>query len=69
MTQKCLIQLNDEAYHFAGQTLADLLVELESEGRGLAIALNQQVVPKSLWASTTLEAGQHVYIFESIAGG
>jgi sulfur carrier protein len=63
------IVLNEESYEFVGNTLEDLLLELEKSQQGIAIAINQQVVPKSLWRTTKLNEQSQVFIFESIAGG
>ncbi|WP_111638962.1 sulfur carrier protein ThiS [Marinomonas shanghaiensis] len=63
------IVLNEEPYEFVGNTLEDLLLELEKSQQGIAIAINQQVVPKSLWRTTKLNEQSQVFIFESIAGG
>ncbi|SBS37194.1 Sulfur carrier protein ThiS [Marinomonas spartinae] len=63
------IMLNDAPYEFAGETLEDLVIKLDKSQQGIAIALNQQVIPKSLWCSTTLDEQSLVFIFESIAGG
>jgi len=63
------IMLNDAFHEFPGETLKDLLIHLEKNEQGIAIAINQQVVPKSLWSRTELNEQSQVFIFESIAGG
>lgn len=63
------IVLNDVPYEFTGNTLEDLLNELGKSQQGIAIAINQQVVPKSVWCTTGLNEQSQVFIFESIAGG
>ncbi|RBP80610.1 sulfur carrier protein ThiS [Marinomonas rhizomae] len=63
------IVLNDMSYEFSGGTLQDLLAHLDKNEQGIAIAINQQVVPKSLWRTTELNEQSQVFIFESIAGG
>lgn len=63
------IMLNDTSHEFVGETLQDLLTQLGKSEQGIAIAINQQVVPKSLWSSTDLNEQSQVFIFESIAGG
>ncbi|MGO2236156.1 thiamine biosynthesis protein ThiS [Marinomonas sp. UCMA 3892] len=63
------IMLNDVPHEFSGKTLQDLLIQLDKSEQGIAIAINQQVVPKSLWTSTKLNEQSQVFIFESIAGG
>tara|TARA_R110000744_G_scaffold85724_2_gene167505 strand:+ start:1033 stop:1221 length:189 start_codon:yes stop_codon:yes gene_type:complete len=61
--------LNDAAFDFSGETLKDLLDSLGKETKGIAVAIDQQVVPKSLWSNTELNEQSQVFIFESIAGG
>lgn len=63
------IMVNDAPHEFSGETLQDLLVHLDKCEQGIAIAINQQVVPKSLWRTTELNEQSQVFIFESIAGG
>ncbi|MBD5771727.1 sulfur carrier protein ThiS [Marinomonas colpomeniae] len=63
------IILNDVPYEFSGNTLKDLLSALKKEEQGIAIAIEQQVIPKSQWQSTQLIERSQVFIFESIAGG
>lgn len=69
MTERLSIRLNDQEHQFFGRTLQDLLEGLGRDQQGIAIAVDQQVVPKSRWAHTELASGSQVYIFESIAGG
>jgi len=39
------------------------------EGRGVAVALDGEVVPRGEWAGTTLRAGQSVEVLAAIQGG
>lgn len=70
-----IIIVNDLPFDFSGKTLHELLDDLEKDNRfkkgvqGIAIAVNQDVVPKSLWLTTELKEQSQVFIFESIAGG
>ncbi len=36
---------------------------------GLAVAINEQVVPRSCWPTQTIGAGDTVELFQAIAGG
>ncbi len=53
-------------------TVAELVAEeapgLES-GRGVAVAVDSQVIPRSEWGSTTLESGQAVEVLAAMQGG
>jgi sulfur carrier protein len=53
-------------------TIAELVADeapgLES-GRGVAVAVDAEVIPRSEWATTTLETGQAVEVLAAIQGG
>ena len=55
----------------AGTTVADLIAELghDPAGRGLAAALNGEVVPRAAWPSTAVSDGDRVEILTAIGGG
>lgn len=45
------------------------LVQAEAAQQPVAVALNQQVLPKRLWASTQLQPLDQVLLFQLVAGG
>ena len=53
-------------------TIADL-VDQEApglgEGRGVAVAVDAEVVPRSEWDETRLESGQQVELLAAMQGG
>ena len=55
----------------AGTTVADLIAELghDPAGRGVAAAVNGEVVPRSAWPSTGVSDGDRVEILTAIGGG
>jgi thiazole synthase len=66
------IELNGEARELpAGATLADAVREsgAEAEARGVAVALDGEVVPRSEWGTTPLADGQAVEVLAAIQGG
>lgn len=65
------IQVNGEATAVAAATLAELLTSrsLPGKGRGIAVALNEAVVPRAKWPETRLEPGDRVEIVRPIVGG
>jgi thiazole synthase len=66
------IELNGEPYELpAGATLADAAREAGAGagGRGVAVAIDGEVVPRSEWDSTALEDGQTVEVLAAIQGG
>lgn len=68
-----MLMLNQQPYASAATDLAALIDELQLPARGLAIVLNQRIVPQSLWASTRLQQDpsqpDQVEIFQLVAGG
>jgi len=38
-------------------------------GRGVAVALDGEVVPRGDWAATPLREGQHVEVLQAVQGG
>ena len=65
--------VNGEARELpAGLTIAELVAceapGLEN-GRGVAVAVDAEVVPRSEWPTTTLEPGQSVEVLAAMQGG
>ena len=55
----------------AATTIAELLAEqaVEMGQRGIAVALNGSVVPRSVWDETALRPGDSVEIVRAMQGG
>jgi sulfur carrier protein len=55
----------------AGATVADVVELLPGapEGRGVAVALDGEVVRRGAWASTELAAGARVEVVAAVQGG
>ena len=51
------------------QNLEDLIRELDIQAPNFAIALNQQVVPKSKYATTPIQENDEVEIVHAVGGG
>ena len=54
-----------------GTTVTALLERLDvpPEGRGVAVAVDAEVVPRGEWAQTTLRPGQSVEVLAAMQGG
>jgi sulfur carrier protein len=52
-----------------GTTVDDVVVRLGRGKSGLAVAVNDEVVPRSRWASTALQAGDRVEVLTAAQGG
>jgi sulfur carrier protein len=55
----------------AGVTIADLVMTLtaEADPKGVAVAVDRCVVPRSEWATTPARAGSLVEVVTAAAGG
>ena len=64
------ITLNDKTMTLTeGITLAELLLELEQNKPGVAVALNQAVVARGQWSEQILNENDKITLFHAIAGG
>jgi sulfur carrier protein len=52
-----------------GLSVAALVDDLAGGTRGTAVAVNQEVVPRSTWASTRLQPGDAVELLRAAQGG
>jgi len=69
---EALIQVNGESEPLAAATtLAALLAEkaVDTNQRGIAVALNGAVVPRAAWPATPLRPGDNVEIVRARQGG
>jgi len=53
----------------ASLTLTDLLQQLELEGKRIAVELNQEIIPRSVFSQTKLHHNDNVEIVHAIGGG
>jgi sulfur carrier protein len=66
------VLLNGETAELeAGATVRTALdsLDLPASGRGVAVAVNAEVVPRGQWDATTLHEGARVEILRAIQGG
>lgn len=55
----------------AGLTVAELVAayELPADGRGVAVAVDGEIVPRGQWTDTPVPAGAEVELVQAIQGG
>jgi sulfur carrier protein len=63
------VTINGEQREINASHVDALLAELDYEGSHFAVALNYDVVPKSRWADTQLQAGDEIEIITPRQGG
>lgn len=66
-----IIRVNDQPREVAaGLALTDLLSDLGlAERKGVAVAINDEVVPRSTWPARTLTESDHVLVIQAAQGG
>jgi sulfur carrier protein len=52
-----------------GLTVAELVAAVAATTRGVAVSVDQVIVPRSTWATTTLDDGAAVEVLAAAAGG
>lgn len=52
-----------------GSTVAQVVAARSSSGRGVAVAVNDQVVTRGTWSQVTLTDGDRVEILTAVQGG
>jgi sulfur carrier protein len=66
------ITLNGEPRELAEGTSVESLVQslgAPGNGRGVAVAVDGEVVPRGAWASTALGAGARIEVVVAVQGG
>ena len=70
MVVAATIHINGQSETLCAPTLAALLKEKEiADARGVAVAVNGMVVPRTAWEGTPLRAGDAVEIVRARQGG
>lgn len=63
------ITLNGADYQTSAQNLSQLLDTLALNVERLAVEVNQEIVPRSTFATTPVQSGDQIEIIHAIGGG
>lgn len=64
------ITLNDHPLELEqALSISALLEQLERHQPGTALAVNQRIIPRTDWATHSLQDGDDLLLFQAIAGG
>lgn len=71
MPDPATVRVNGEDREAVGRSVAELVVDLglPADGRGVAVAIGGEVVPRGAWRGRTLLAGEHVEVLVAMQGG
>jgi sulfur carrier protein len=65
-----IVTVNGEERSVPGDaTVATLVEALSAPSRGVAVALDGEVIPRGKWPATALQDGAHVEVVAAIQGG
>ncbi len=64
-----MIRVNGEDQTFVAETVDQLLRRLSIEPRGVAVAINGEVVRRSEWSATHIADDSAIEIVTAVAGG
>jgi sulfur carrier protein len=71
MGQARAIRVNGQDVSFNAVTITGLLAEqaIDTDRRGIAVALNGAVIPRAAWGETALKPGDSIEIVRAMQGG
>jgi sulfur carrier protein len=64
-----MIRVNGEDQDFVPETVQELVHRLSIEPRGVAVAIDGDVVRRSEWGTTPIQDGCAIEIVTAVAGG
>ena len=63
------LRVNSQEVETEVQTLQEFSQELELASNGIAIAVNNRMIPRAEWESFTLSENDSIIIIKSVCGG
>lgn len=63
------LEVNGEAVRLDADTVAELVAGWDGSRRGVAVAVNRTIVPRSRWPEHVLHDGDRVEVLRPVPGG
>jgi len=63
------VQINNQDRQTEARNLQDLAIELQLPQKGVAVAIDNQMIPRGNWAQTALQEGARIVIIKAACGG
>lgn len=63
------ITINNKSTDTQAENLAQLAAELELPQKGVAVAINNKMIPRTDWEATSLAENDNVVIIKAACGG
>ena len=67
--QKMKVLINNKEVETAAVTLLQLTEELSLPAQGIAVAVNNRMIPRTEWTDYVLSAGISIVIIKAVCGG
>lgn len=64
-----ILRVNSQEVETEVQTLQEFSQELELASNGIAIAVNNRMIPRAEWESFTLSENDSIIIIKAVCGG
>ncbi len=63
------VNINNKPTEVESQQLLSLAAELSLPEKGVAVAVNNRMVPRTDWDKTTVNEGDNILIIKAVCGG
>lgn len=63
------LKVNDQEMETEATTLLELSQEIDLPLYGVAVAVNQRMIPRTEWSQQTLNEGDFILIINAVCGG
>lgn len=63
------VNINNKQTEVQAQTLAALATEMSLPDKGVAVAVNNRMKPRTEWEQTALGEGDNIVIIKAVCGG
>lgn len=63
------LKVNDKEVETGATTLSQLSQEMSLPATGIAVAVNQRMIPRSNWDTHPLNEGDSIIIIKAVCGG
>lgn len=63
------ITINNKPVTTAATTLSGLAAEMDLPAKGIAIAINNKMIPRTEWEVTDISEGTHLVMIKAACGG
>lgn len=63
------VTINNKEHETQAKTVSELAAQLQLPAKGVAIAIDNELKPRTTWGETTLQEGASITIIKAACGG